>query len=235
MSNQSFASLLKALAEPFPADEVAFKPGAINRERTKALALAYVDSRVYIERLNRVVSGGWQDEYTIHNIGDRVVVVCSLTIQGVTRTGDGECPMDDPNAVTTASAQAFKRACVKFGLGAYLYHLPQVWCEYDEAKKRIVKPPTLPAWARPNNGSRPSAKAKSDAQILEELGFSPAEDTDPGFDPWSVVIHFGRNQGKTLGEVDDGWLHWAAETWQPRDDDPQGAALKAAVRQLIGA
>jgi hypothetical protein len=37
-----------------------------------------------------------------------------------------------------AEAQAFKRACSAFGLGRYLYSLPQVWAEYNQEKREIV-------------------------------------------------------------------------------------------------
>ena len=39
----------------------------------------------------------------------------------------GEADPKDKNAGTVAEAQAFKRACVAFGLGRYLYDLAQVW------------------------------------------------------------------------------------------------------------
>jgi len=48
------------------------------------------------------------------------VVVCRLTIGGVTRADVGEAPPNDENTAATALAQAFKGACVKFGMGAYL-------------------------------------------------------------------------------------------------------------------
>lgn len=173
MSQFDFSQILDALQEPFPSNEVEFKPGATNKEKTKALALAYVDSRPYIQRLN-LVSPDWQDDYQITMLPDRVVVLCRLTIAGVTRTGDGECLFTgegegervEPNAVTTASAQAFKRACVKFGLGAYLYALPQTWCEYDAQKRKIVNPPKLPDWAIPSGekvGRRFEAAAEREA------------------------------------------------------------------------
>ena len=41
---------------------------------------------------------------------------------------------NDQNTATSAIAQAFKRACVKFGLGAYLYRLPKTWAEYDQQR-----------------------------------------------------------------------------------------------------
>jgi hypothetical protein len=246
--SHDFSQILEALQEPFPSDEVEFKPGATNREKTKALALAYVDSRPYIQRLNQV-SPDWQDEYQVTTLGDRVVVVCRLTVAGITRTGDGECLLGgseegervEPNAVTTASAQAFKRACVKFGLGAYLYDLPQTWCDYDAQKRKIVNPPSLPDWAVPVAERR----AKSFASAVErerEQGYyvpptvTPLEigsddddtsETAPELpDPGQTIVHFGKMKGKTLAQVleqkdGQGWLRWCAST-DGNGFDPKG-------------
>jgi hypothetical protein len=251
MSQQfDFSQILDALQEPFPSYEVEFKPGATNREKTKALALAYVDSRPYIQRLN-LVCPDWQDEYQITLLPDRVVVLCRLTIAGVTRTGDGECLLSsgeegeraEPNAVTTASAQAFKRACVKFGLGAYLYALPQVWCDYDHAKRKIVNPPQLPEWALPSGERLEKAATRAiegEATLMAELGYAPepapapkpAPEPAPALeaelaDPGQTVVHFGRYNGKTLAEIwalgrdGQGWVRWCAAV-DGKGYDPQG-------------
>lgn len=42
----------EALRAPFPITAIELKPGAVNREKTKALALAYVDARAYQDRLD---------------------------------------------------------------------------------------------------------------------------------------------------------------------------------------
>ncbi len=205
-----------------------------------------MDSRPYIQRLN-LVAPDWQDEYQITMLADRVVVLCRLTVNGVTRTGDGECLLAsgedengraEPNAVTTASAQAFKRACVKFGLGAYLYALPQTWCNYDHARRKIVNPPQLPDWALPweERRTRQTPPTPVDGgverearlnpvldvdRVLSELGFepdpSPAQAEPVPADPGQTVIHFGRYKDKTLSEVwalgkeGQGWVRWCAD------------------------
>src|SRR5690606_29548632 len=62
-----------------------------------------------------------------------------------------------------AEAQAFKRACAKFGLGRYLYSLDARWVDYDQDKRQLVmdpKPPRSPAPARspaPRCDERPQA------------------------------------------------------------------------------
>ena len=215
-NNVDFTQILEALQEPFPSNEVEFKPGATNREKTKALALAYVDSRPYIQRLN-LICPEWQDEYQVSLLPDRVVVLCRLTLAGVTRTGDGECLLTsgeegertEANAVTTASAQAFKRACVKFGLGAYLYALPQVWCEYDHARRKIVNPPQLPEWGLPA-GERLEKASQSAVQREAQEMATPSGEPEPvaahepsaGIpDPAGYVMPGGKYQGKTLAEI----------------------------------
>ena len=130
------AEQMEALAVPFPQDAIKWKPGATNRDKTRALALAYVDPRHYIDRLNEVVGVDWSDDYEVQAGG--TVVVCRLTIGGVMRSDVGEEAETDPNTATTAVAQAFKRACVKFGLGLHLYRMPARWVPYDAQKKRIT-------------------------------------------------------------------------------------------------
>lgn len=122
------------LARPFAARLVELKPGAITKDRLRGLGMPYVDVRAYQHRLDTVVGPeGWQLRYVMNERG----VVCELTILGTTKSAIGDFPLkaDDENPATSAEAQSFKRACAAFGLGRYLYRLPQVWGEYDDQKK----------------------------------------------------------------------------------------------------
>jgi hypothetical protein len=124
------------LCKPFAPSLIELKPGAITGDKSRALAMPFVDSRAYQTRLDRVVGpAGWSVEY--RPLSDRAVL-CRLTILGVTREDVGECNASDENAATSAVAQSFKRACSAFGLGRYLYSLPQIWAQYDEKKRQIV-------------------------------------------------------------------------------------------------
>jgi hypothetical protein len=79
----------------------------------------------------------------------KLLVICRLTIFGLgAHSGTGEGWADDENALTSADAQALKRACVCFGLGRYFYDLPQTWVDLDE-HDRPRWLPELPAWALP--------------------------------------------------------------------------------------
>ena len=136
---QDLASAYPWLLKPFRQQDVELKPGAVTKDRSRALAMPFADMRVYFVRLDKICGC----EHWSHTIvlGDRGAV-CHLTIFGVTKSGAGDFPLDrgDENAVTSAEAQAFKRACAAFGLGRYLYSLPQIWADYDDQKKQIIDP-----------------------------------------------------------------------------------------------
>jgi hypothetical protein len=91
-------------------------------------------------------------------------VTCTVTIAGIgSHSGSGEEWADDQNAMTSAEAQAFKRACSCFGLGRYFYSFAEMWVELDE-HKQPRKFPTLPAWALPKEqAEKKSTAARSDA------------------------------------------------------------------------
>lgn len=133
----TLTSIAGRLAEPFPFTLIELKPGALNQERTRALAMPYADLRAYEHRLDEVAgAANWGTTYEMSTRG----VVCALTVCGVTKSGIGDYPADpkDENAATSAQAQAFKRACSAFGIGRYLYDLPKTWADYDEKRKQIV-------------------------------------------------------------------------------------------------
>src|SRR3954470_11229755 len=150
--------LTEALSAPCDVKQVRFKPGVVSGNR--ALALVYVDARVIQDRLDDVLGvAGWQDEYECLPDGS---VVCRLRLrlggEWITKMdvgGPSEQP-DEGDRRKAAFSDALKRAAVKFGIGRYLYRLPAQWVDYDPAKKQIVQPPQLPAFAIP--ATRPAVK-----------------------------------------------------------------------------
>lgn len=134
----TLAGVAKNLAAPFELYQIELKPGALANEKTRGLALAYVDLRAYQERLDEVVGiEGWSVEY--RNLGAKSII-CRLTILGHVREDVGEPSGDGDNPATEALAQSFKRACSAFGLGRYLYSLPRIWADYDERAKQFKDP-----------------------------------------------------------------------------------------------
>lgn len=165
--------IIDALAEPFALADIEVKPGAVREDCTAALALAYADWRVYLERLDAVVGpANWSVE--VMPWGD-TRLIAKLTICGVTKTATGEGDPADTNCGTIAEAQAKKRACAEFGLGRYLYNLAQVWGKGSGTKKsfrfddptnvayqmyrgaRLIDPQTRAA-SQPSNSQRVPAE-----------------------------------------------------------------------------
>jgi hypothetical protein len=138
MNTNSINEVLTALKQPFHPSQIYWKPGSLNEDRTRALALAYADLRAYQNRLDEVCGMDWSVTYTPW--GDRIV--CHLTIQGITRSSTGEPDTQSERseiAGTAAEAQAFKRACAMFGLGRYLYNLPSLWVEYNPQQRSFTE------------------------------------------------------------------------------------------------
>ncbi len=84
---------------------------------------------------------------------------------------------DGGDRIKAAFSDALKRAAVKFGIGRYLYRLPQFWCDYDPRIKKIVKLPQLPAWALP--------PSKEQAPAMSEPA---AAQVDPSADTAGLVV-----------------------------------------------
>ena len=151
--------IMDALSAPFERAEVKCRPGVVSGNR--ALALHFVDARVIQDRLDDVLGvTGWQDEYEVLADGS---VVCKLRLrlggEWITKMDVGS-PSEQPDEGDrrkAAFSDALKRAAVKFGVGRYLYRVPQQWCDYDPAKRRFVRDPSIP------DASLPKPKAVREA------------------------------------------------------------------------
>ena len=168
-------ALSLALAAPFAEREVKFKPQAVKGNR--ALALAYVDVRAIMDRLDDVLGvANWQDDYRL--LPDNSVM-CRLRLKmggrWITKMDVGS-PSEQPDGgdrLKAAFSDALKRAAVKFGLGRYLYRLPQQWAEYDPTKRQFSSPPKLPPWAQAPKAIAKPAKPET-PKPTEPIGPQPS-------------------------------------------------------------
>ncbi len=141
-------NLEQQLAAPFPVSRIHWRVGARTKDKSKGIALAYIDARDVMKRLDDVVGGlNWQNRYT--HVTDKGVV-CEIGIRVGEEwlwraNGAGDTQVE---AEKGAMSDAFKRAAVLWGIGRYLYALPNTWCEL-EGGQRIKAPPALPTWATP--------------------------------------------------------------------------------------
>lgn len=136
----------KALAAPFPPEEVSWRLGSTSKEKMKGMALAYLDARAVMDRLDAVCGpAGWQCKYS-HANGK---TVCDIGInlyagKAQTNTDGSISPIEqwiwkadgagdsDIEAEKGALSDAFKRAAVRWGIGRYLYSLESPWVEIEE-------------------------------------------------------------------------------------------------------
>lgn len=157
------ADALVRLEEPFASKDVKWLVAATSRDGRKGRVTPYADPRAYTDRLNQIfTASGWTREYAVHTVSPitrmrkdkpvqtgKVLVTCVVSIPGVgAHSGSGEEWADDENAMTSAEAQAFKRACSCFGLGRYFYNFSEMWVDLD-VYRRPREIPALPSWALP--------------------------------------------------------------------------------------
>lgn len=188
MQEVDWKKILSELAEPFPESEIFWRAGTTTRDAKKAMALIYAEPRAYEDRLNNVVGGDWSVSF--QGWSD-TRIICNLTIYNSTRASTGE-ENEGFAPGTAAEAQAFKRACSKFGLGRYLYDVPTTWVDYDAERSKLLETPKLAAKFLPKpktgtatrtttNQAQNKAEFLSDerasamASTLDKLGYTPSE------------------------------------------------------------
>src|SRR5271167_807661 len=167
--------LLLELEVPFPPDQVRWRVTNTTNDKQRGQIVPYADPCAYTDRLNALFSPqSWTRDCKIESMNNitrlkkgesivsgKVLVTCTVTIIGLgAHSGTGEEWADDDNGITSADAQAFKRACSCFGLGRYFYDIQAVWVDLDQ-NRQPARTPALFAWALPENwrkGMRPSGR-----------------------------------------------------------------------------
>lgn len=137
-----------ALDAPFAANRIHWRCGARTKKKDKAIPLAYINARDVMRRLDEVMGFNWQNRYTLAESG---LLICEIGIkigdEWVWRSnGAGDTQVE---AEKGKASDAFKRAAVMWGIGRYLYSIPNQWLPIDQFGK-FTQTPQLPAWATPD-------------------------------------------------------------------------------------
>lgn len=136
-------TILDDLAAPFPVTSISWRVGSTNGDKTKGMALAYIDARDAQDRLNAVCGPfGWQCRHEVS--GDKRVT-CHVGIRDPA-TGDWVWKSDgagetDYEGEKGSYSDSFKRACVKWGIGRYLYEMDSPWVAVEQKGRTFVIPP----------------------------------------------------------------------------------------------
>ena len=162
---------LKRLTAPFYSDEVQWRVGVKPKKEAadpSALLLPYIDARTVMNRLDDVVGPlNWQVVHAevngqmVTSIGIRNPETGDWIWKGDSGYVGGSDSNDEDvveKSVKGTPSDGLKRAAVQWGIGRYLYDLPNCWLKWewtDDAKTR-GKPkghPVLPPFALPTEAS----------------------------------------------------------------------------------
>lgn len=123
-----------ALAAPFVPEVVEWRIQGKGGANARAQLVAYISARDVAERLDAVVTpGGWWFDWQPLHVdagGDVQTARGSLTIYGVTKSDVGTG--SNFEASKGCISDTLKRCAVLWGIGRYLYSLPQVWVTLDD-------------------------------------------------------------------------------------------------------
>jgi hypothetical protein len=140
------SSITQQLKNPFDPSVVHWRVGATTQDKSKGIALAYINARDAMKRLDQVCGDYWQVEYPFEGC-------CRIGIkidnEWIWRSnGAGETQVEGEKG---RYSDAFKRAAVLWGIGRYLYYLPNVWVNLKAQGRShvIAEQPALPKWALP--------------------------------------------------------------------------------------
>ncbi len=208
-------TLWDRLAEPFKPEEIEWRCGATNRDKTKCLALAYVTNRAIQNRLDEVAGvENWKESFREVNGG----FVCSLSI----RDGEnGEWITKEDGASSTGIepvkgglSDSMKRAAVQFGIGRYLYDAEATW----EPAKQIGKSTVL--------ARTPTLKLKGKGQKIADVENIPNEPTtEPAEDRKVQVALKKLSSVETIDELQSVYMSLGS-----LKVDPEVMALKEQLK-----
>lgn len=214
-----------ALAAPFAPDQVHWRAQMVYERGGKfsALALAYIDARDVMDRLDAVCGpAGWSND-CIETAKGRVFGKISILVDGqwITKTdGAGDTDVEGEKG---GISDALKRAAVLWGVGRYLYRLGNTWAECEvvmdngQPKKNRNNGLIFKAWTP--NGKRELEKALTNLGGYHEPVISDA-DADR-----AEILTLAGLAGVTLIDI-------AKAAKVGRFDDIPASALPAIKRKL---
>lgn len=135
---------LKLLKKPFPPKSISWRLGSTTADRTRGMALAYIDPRDVMERLDEVCGPeNWQVEYPFPGccrIGIKYGQDWVWKANGAGEAVVREEAKEEERIMKEKGnySDAFKRAAVLWGVGRYLYELPSPWVAIQQKGKSYV-------------------------------------------------------------------------------------------------
>ncbi len=139
-------TITERLKQPFDPSVIHWRVGATNKDKTKGIALAYINPRDAMKRFDDVCGDLWQAEYPFDGC---CRIGLKIDNEWLWRSnGAGETQVEGEKG---KFSDAFKRAAVLWGVGRYLYYLDNTWVAIKPQGRSYVLAvtPNLPSWALP--------------------------------------------------------------------------------------
>ena len=123
---------IEALLAPFAPAEIEWRVGATTRDKDKGMALAYLDARAVMDRLDSVCGPeGWQNRYPYARDKTCCDIGIKIDNEWIWKSdGAGDTDVEGSKG---AFSSALKRAAVRWGVGRYLYHLDSPWVKIEQS------------------------------------------------------------------------------------------------------
>ena len=138
----SYQQIMEELAKPLDLKDIEWRVQsavAKNGGGYRLLVLPYVTSRAIMNRLDKVVGAFWKDQYQPigqSTAGFRCILSLKIGDEWVSREDAAE--LTDIEPIKGGYSNALKRAGAKWGIGRYLYRLPQYWVDVKERGEHYV-------------------------------------------------------------------------------------------------
>ncbi len=175
--------LKEKLEKTFNENELEFRVGATNTEKTKGLALAYVSARAIQNRLDEVVGiENWRVSYKEINGGFIAKLEIKIGNEWISKEDGAE--NTDYESIKGGISSAFKRAASVWGIGRYLYDAENNWYPIEQKGKSYVFKEI------------PQLKLKTETIVTTLKKVITKEDKAK-----NIEVTFGKYKGKTLGDI----------------------------------
>jgi hypothetical protein len=132
--------IIKSLREPFLFSAIEWKIQVTAQDKTRGMAVAYLDSRAVQRRLDEVVGAfNWKNVYSLWHDNSQI---CGISIFNAER-GEWVTKFDgaensDIEPIKGGLSDSFKRSASMWGIGRYLYEMDGIWVEIEPKGKSFA-------------------------------------------------------------------------------------------------
>jgi len=186
------AELHKALVAPFTDADMEWKVQSCGKKKNGeiwARVVPYVSARAIQSRLDDVVGPtNWRNTYEIlrNGVDGSVIgILCTLSIKDSTGEWVGKQDGAEPTDIEPfkgGMSNALKRAAVQWGIGRYLYTLPEGWAHiHEDGRERAkTKDNEWFNWDPPNFSAINGQQSQQQSAVVREVVKEPAQQANNG-------------------------------------------------------